>query len=357
MNKIQSRQILLLSLIFILSDCKGQNQRVTDENQETKQIGKSEKPKGNVCCGFLDKDNNLWFGTSDDGVYKYASSKFIHYTEQDGLSGKKISCIYQSDNEDLWFGTANGVFIFNGTEFTHLKIPETEISTDWLKKSYPMVNPNEVQSISQDKNGIFWLGTNGAGAYRYDGKTFTNHLSEIGDLMPDGLYHNVIQSIARDNNGNLWFASMSHGGVSKFDGENFTHYGIKDGLSDNTIRTIYTDSKGVIWFGFNGNRKSGLTSYNGKFNTYFEKDGLCNPSIRSIYEDKYGNLWLGSGRIGLCIFDRKNFEEFESNQGKMNSVILFISGDSEDNIWFGNGEDLFGKYDGKNVIDLTRKNK
>ncbi|MBK9047867.1 MAG: hypothetical protein IPL74_14635 [Bacteroidetes bacterium] len=39
--------------------------------------------------------------------------------------------------------------------------------------------------------------------------------------------------------------------------------------------------------GFNGNRNSGLTVYDGKsFNTYSVKDGLCNTRLRSIYEDK-----------------------------------------------------------------------
>ncbi len=355
MKLITPKYFALIGLIFILFSCNGQVKQKKTEDKTFK--GKIEKPIGNVYCGFLDKDDNLWFGTTNDGVYKYEGSKFIHFSEQDGISDKKISCIYQANNGDLWFGTTNGIYIFNGTEFTHLKIPKTEISTDWLKKSFPAVNPNEVQSINQDRNGIYWLGTNGAGAYRYDGKNFTNHLSEIGDTMPDGLYHNVIQSITKDTNGNLWFASMSNGGVSKFDGKNFVHFGIKDGLSDNMIRTIYTDSKGVIWFGFNGNRKSGLTSYNGKFNTLSKNDGVCNPSILSIYEDNNGNLWLGSGRNGLCIFDGKNFVEFESKHGKINSRILFVLGDDKNNIWFGNGGNLFWKYDGEEVTDMTRTNK
>jgi len=319
------------------------------------QLGKIEKPNGNVHRGFLDKDNMLWFGTTNDGLYKYDGSKFVHFSKQDGLADEKISCIYQANNGDLWFGSPNGISIFNGTEFRHLKIPRTEISTAWLKNSFPAVNPNEVQSINQDKNGIYWLGTNGAGAFRYDGKNFTNHLAKIGKTMPDGLYHNVIQSITRDNDGNLWFASMSHGGVSKYDGNDFVHFGIKDGLSDNMIRTIYTDRKGVVWFGFNGSRESGLTSFNGEFKTYSENDGLCNPSITSIYEDKNGNLWLGSGRNGLCVFDGKNFLEFDSELGTIESRILFVSGDNKNNIWFGNGGNLFWKYDGIRLTDMTRR--
>lgn len=354
MKFILPKDSTLISLIFILFSCNGQTSQNKTESKTLK--GKIEKPTGNVYCGFLDKDNNFWFGTTNDGVYKYDGSKFTHFTEQDGLSDKNISCIYQADNGDLWFGTAKGVSTFNGIEFTHLKIPETEISTDWLKNSYPVVNPNGVQSINQDKNGIYWLGTNGAGAYRYDGKTFTNHLSEIGDAMPDGLYHNVIQSIARDNIGNLWFASLAHGGANKFDGKTFTQYMPEDGLSDDQVRTIYKDSKGYLWFGFNGNRKSGLTYYDGNiFQTFTEKDGLPTKNIRAIYEDIKGNLWIG-GMQGFCIYDGKEFTRFVDSKNGTYDRIVFITGDKKGNIWFG-GINGFWKYDGEIITDMTRMNK
>lgn len=340
-------------MLSLLTSCKGQEKK--NNSVDTSEKLRYERPKGNVYCGFLDKDQNLWFGTSNDGVYKFDGSNFIHYTVQDGLSHHKVSCIYQSENGNLWFGTANGISIFDGTKFTRLTIPQTDISTDWLKNSFPVVNPNEVQSINQDENGIFWFGTNGAGAYSYDGKTFTNHLSEIGNKMPDGLYHNIIQSISKDNKGNLWFGSMSHGGISKYDGNSFTHYLPKDGISDDMVRTSFVDSKGNIWFGFNGNRKSGLTYTNGiSFQTYSTDDGLCSRNVRAIYEDTKGNLWIG-GMQGLCTFNEGTFANFNDDANRTYERIVFIVGDSIGNIWFG-GMSGFWKYDGEQVLDMTRNN-
>lgn len=345
-----SKFVTLLNLILILVSCNGQTNQKKIDKKST--IGKMEQPSGDVYRGFLDKDNNLWFGTNNDGLYKYDNSNFIHFTELDGILNKKISCIYQANNGDLWFGTTDGVFIYNGTEFTHLKIPKTELTTDWLKNSFPAVNPNEVQSINQDKNGIFWLGTNGAGAYRYDGKVFTNHLVEIGKTMPDGLHHNIIQSITRDKNGDLWFASMSHGGVNRFNGKEFTQYQIKDGLSDSQVRTIYCDKLGTIWMGFNGNRNSGLTTYNGKsFKTFSEVDGLCNTRVRAIFEDKNGNIWLGAQFGNLCIFDGEKFSEFNFKEQTF-SDVFFIVGDLKDNIWFG-GKHGIWKFDGQIITEIT----
>ena len=145
---------------------------------------------------------------------------------------------------------------------------------------------------------------------------------------------------------------MTHGGVSRFDGDKFTHFSIKDGLSDDMVRTIFSDKYGNLWLGFNGNRDSGLTVYDGKsFKTYSAEDGLCNKKIRAIYEDKNGNLWIGAHLGNLCIFDGQNFSEFSSN-GQTYSNILFILGDLEDNIWFGGSNGIW-KFDGKVITEMT----
>ena len=153
----------------------------------------------------------------------------------------------------------------------------------------------------------------------------------------------------------MWFASMTHGGVSQFDGKEMTQYLIKDGLSDDQIRTIYCDKSGKIWFGFNGSRNSGLTVYDGKsFKTYSVKDGLCNKRIRAIFEDKNGNLWLGTDLENLCIYNGQTFSEFNYN-GRTFSDVLFIFGDLDDNIWFGGANGIW-KYDGEKVTEMTTNN-
>jgi ligand-binding sensor domain-containing protein len=146
---------------------------------------------------------------------------------------------------------------------------------------------------------------------------------------------------------------MTHGGVNRFDGKEFTQYLIKDGLSESQVRTIYCDKSGKIWLGFNGNRNSGLTVYDANsYKTYSVEDGLCNTRIRAIFEDKNGNLWLGAGLGNLCIFDGQQFSEFNHN-GQTFSDILFIFGDSEENIWFG-GKNGIWKFDGKTLAEIIR---
>lgn len=65
-----------------------------------------------------DNQDNLWFVTYRDGVWKYDGKDITHYPVQ--LEGKPITTfyIYKDNGGDLWVGThENGVFVFNGTSF------------------------------------------------------------------------------------------------------------------------------------------------------------------------------------------------------------------------------------------------
>ncbi len=107
---------------------------------------------------------------------------------------------------------------------------------------------------------MFWIGTSGGGAYKYDGETFESILADKGRKYKDSLHHNVIQNIIEDASGNIWFASMSQGGITRFEGEFFQDFKVGNGLSDNMVRYLYQDKEGNIWIGTNGNGNGGWIS-------------------------------------------------------------------------------------------------
>lgn len=353
--KLESGSILLLILSSLFISC---NDQVRDENQSTtiqknSELSKVAVPQSGFSSGLLDKDGNLWFASNGGGVFFFDGISFTNYTKKDGLSSNQVFSIIEDNRNNLWYGTQNGLTKYNGERFESIPLPYQDTTSGWIRKVYPVLNPNAVHSLATDNEDNLWIGTAGGGAYKYDRKNFQPYLTEIGRKQEDSLFHNWIPFIRKDNKGNIWFASMTHGGVNQFDSEKFTQFSIEDGLSDSQVRTIFCDNSGKIWLGFNGNRNSGLTVYDGKsFKTYSVEDGLCNKRIRAIYEDKKGNLWLGAHLGKLCIFDGQNFSEFSSN-GQTYSGILFILGDSEDNIWFGGAKGIW-KFDGKLVVKMTK---
>lgn len=69
-----------------------------------------------------DKENNLWFVTYPDGVWKYDGTKITHYQIQAKTIGVTLFSIYKDNNGDLWLGTpGNGAYRFNGKSFERFK--------------------------------------------------------------------------------------------------------------------------------------------------------------------------------------------------------------------------------------------
>ncbi|MEZ4800298.1 MAG: two-component regulator propeller domain-containing protein [Flavobacteriales bacterium] len=112
------------------------------------------------------------------------------------------------------------------------------------------------------------------------------------------------------------FSSLSHGGVSVFDGENFTHY-IKE-LSDDFVRVVFCDKKGNIWIGTHGNREGGLDRFAqmNLYHTIKTDDGFENNNVRSIYEDKLGNYGWQAEITELSTFDGSHFKVFTDEKGR-----------------------------------------
>lgn len=302
---------------------------------------------------FADDKGDLWFSTNQ-GVLRYDGKSFTKLSTKDGLSDNLVTAIMQDRQGHMWFGVPDGMCRFDGKDFTHVAVPYTETSGSWLDQVYPVVNPNQVMSMLQDRRGDFWIATNGGGAYRYDGKTFTSFLADHGQLMPDGLHHNVILKVTEDTLGKIWFTSLSRGGVSRYDGTTMRHFTAADGLSDDMMRSAYTDKSGKVWVGSNGNRKGGLDRFDGKrFTNFHLADGLDSGTITAIFEDSKGKLWVGSQFCSLSIFDGERFTAFVTGQGQSFKGINFVLEDKQANIWFGGNHGQLFRYDGNFVTDFS----
>lgn len=164
-----------------------------------------------------DKQGNIWFGRGGYGACKYDGKTFTHYTKKDGLASNSVQVIREDKQGNLWFGSGivekenpnangrtgdGGLSRFDGKTF--IQFPEIK-----------GLSKNESYAINEDHNGNIWIGANGVGAYRYDGKIFTLFSkTDRADLMPYGF---GIQNILEDKKGNLWLGLS--GGLFRLHGD------------------------------------------------------------------------------------------------------------------------------------------
>jgi streptogramin lyase len=167
-----------------------------------------------------------------------------------------------------------------------------------------------VREVCQDRDGDFWVGSNGDGVCRFDGKSLT-YLS-----VKDGFGGVAVRGILQDEDGTMWFAT--NGGVSRYESGVFTNYTAAHGLSADSVWSMMLDSAGTIWVGTH----EGVCRFDGEsFGPFpLPKVAVENPESRfspkvvfAMFEDQTGDLWFGTdmklgehGRwIDLAAEDRK----------------------------------------------------
>ncbi|MCW5912703.1 MAG: hypothetical protein KIT62_16660 [Cyclobacteriaceae bacterium] len=352
----QTQAFAFLTIFIFGTACNGPAKQdlPKDHPKLIKNIG---SPRyGNVQCSLQDKAGNLWFGTTENGLYKYDGKSFSQFLMADGLNSNNVYSLLEDNDGKIWIGTYAGLCLYDGKTFTKIEIPlpknlppnknDLYRNSHWVfsimqakngklwfatidgvyiydGKSLPtgqagftpfilneasggfLSTNNNMERILEDKAGNVWFGgrTN-EGVYRYDGKSITNlKLEELFQDGPKPNPHNWAWPQMQDKDGNIWFSNW--GGAYRYDGKSFTSFTKKDGLHGGVTRII-EDKKGNLWFG--GDAGAGLSFYDGKsFTRFTTKDGLINNSIWSILEDKTGNIWIGTRETGLSLYDGKTF--------------------------------------------------
>ena len=76
-----------------------------------------------------DNENNLWFVTYRNGVWKYDGLKITQFKVQENSKDITLFCIYKDNKGNLWLGTHdNGAYKFNGNTFVKFK-PKKQLET------------------------------------------------------------------------------------------------------------------------------------------------------------------------------------------------------------------------------------
>lgn len=359
-----NRHIICLILLSIFhNSCNGQvNIKSTNDLIDTITIGKPKllKTQGsgishNVRCSIKDKQGNLWFGTTGEGVYCYDGKLFTQFIIKDGSNNNSVSCILEDNSGNIWFGTGNGLFKLDGNEI--VPVPLQEINSN---NTLP-INSNSkvtIMSMIQSKNGTLWLGTS-SGVYTYKENLFSAFLNNESVINSDSLHLKNIESMLEDKNGNIWFGSYVSEGISFFDGKTLTrlkpnvtlkHFGYVRVLS------ILEDNAGMIWFGTG----DGAFRFDGEKLTKIGDEVGINW-VYSILEDENGNLWFStegiSGQIddtgGVWRFDGKSFTKFTTKEGLVHNGVFSIVEDNGGNLWFGTRNTGLSKYDGENFTTFS----
>lgn len=252
-----------------------------------------------------DRRGNLWFTSTDAGVY-YVNGKAIqHFTTQDGLASNSVRSVYEDKAGIIWFGTADGISRYDGKSFRNFTSPNAPL---FYKEGHWN---HDIHTIMEDKEGKLWVGTRGD-AFVYDGKSFTT-LTHKGEPFLD------VWSIIEDRKGSIWLGGYNGfrvgrtGGLYRYDGRTFTK------VSERGAYAIIEDKKGNIW-----------------------TTGPVNPAnwtVQALSRYEATSLHSDTPIVTEIKSGKAFFGLLEANDGS---------------IWFGDATGVY-RYDGTTITDFYKK--
>lgn len=297
-----------------------------------------------------DSQNNLWIGTTN-GAYYVNNQHTIHFTADNGFTDNAVSDIYCDADNNLWFGTeGNGVFKFEGDSYVI------------YDKTQGITNSQIVMGIARDKHDNIILGTDGNGLVKYnDGK--------FAPLVPlTERTERRIQALYTDKDKDLWIGTLDVG-VWKYDGRNFKQL---KGIQERSIGSITGDDYGTIWIGsafgcyylqnnilkkvpgingfvtsllalgkdsvLVGTQAGVMLIINKKVKGNFKLDPLSTSAIYCMLKVN-NNVLFGTDDKGLFSWNRKNNEirNYNVNDGFNSNSIYSLVADKHGIIWVGTG--------------------
>ena len=160
-TRMKSIHIYTFFLIVIFHcSCKQNQSAIAQEDPlRPKLIKTIGSPRyGNVQCAIQDKSGNLWFGTTENGLYKYDGKSFSRFLVADGLISNNIFCMLVDRDGKIWIGTHAGLCLYDarlpdgqGKTFTKIEIPLPKNLAPNKNDLYR--NSHWVFSIMQAKSG------------------------------------------------------------------------------------------------------------------------------------------------------------------------------------------------------------
>ncbi len=302
-----------------------------------------------VVATFEDKKGNLWFGTMHKGASRYDGKTLTWFSTVDGLQSNAATSFAEDKEGNLWIGTQEGICTFDGKTITRFGSDEGLPAGD--------------SRVTADNEGNIWANMN-HGVFRYDGSTFIEF--KIPIVKKESSSYAIFDGRPAlelvDKDGNLWFGTDGYGAF-KFDGKTFTHFTKDHGLCSNTINGVLQDQQGNIWFACMQSYQpemtgdGGVCRYDGSsFSSFPEVAGLSENDIYTIYKTKAGDIWIGATGVGAYRYDGESFTLFSETDRKhwtRNFGLQVMLEDKNGTLWCGFSGGLF-RFNGKSFFNVTK---
>jgi len=250
---------------------------------------------------YFDMGKTLWIGT-DNGLNSLdiKTNKFtLFFNDKINLDNNYIGPIFEDREGKLWIGTNGGINVFDKAK-------------NILKKyKHDSLNPNSLGSdivltfheqISKKNKSVMWIGTYNGGLNRLSKGGFLRFKKKSSGI--NSISSNNVRVIYEDKEGVFWIGTDN--GMDKFNPINhkFKNFSYKNELNNKFVYSIIEDENNTLWLSTN----NGIINFNKKdysiIKTFSIDDGLEIKSFMqdAYYQSKDGEIFFGGINGFLSFF-------------------------------------------------------
>ncbi|HEY7184527.1 MAG TPA: two-component regulator propeller domain-containing protein, partial [Blastocatellia bacterium] len=329
---------------------------------------------------FEDHEGRLWAGTRYGGFFQFGADDarrppvvLRSFSGRDGMPTPWVFQLFETSDRKFWVATSRGLLQF---------FPNRDDQGRWFH-SYSERNGLsyfDVTALEEDLGGNLWLGTNNAGAMKFERDGFITYGQR------DGLY--TVNSIFEDRAGGLCFRGSVFGDkhTSVFEGASldplgrtpdyhYTRLGRFDGRTFSWFMPRAVGDLGWVMEGITLQTRDGEWWVGGAHGlyrfpasdnfsriktarplaAYTDKDGLGVSYPFRLFGDSRGNVWVSTfsaSHVLLWERDSKSLRDMSKAPGfpsKDNGASSF-GADHAGNVWIGFNGQIARYRDG--VFDL-----
>jgi signal transduction histidine kinase/ligand-binding sensor domain-containing protein/CheY-like chemotaxis protein/HPt (histidine-containing phosphotransfer) domain-containing protein len=264
-----------------------------------------------------DNEGSLWIGSYGSGLLRMRDGKFVSAGKTEGLQGDSPWSITPRKAGGVWVGAEGGASSYVDGHFHHIAGPRGHEDV-------------AARAVLEDAAGNLWVGTDGAGVYRWgtDGMHVFDRRS--------GLSSNNVTALLEDAQGRIWVGSSE--GLDRIDHDAVTSLqALLPGTSRASVHLLYQDRSARVWV---GTETQGLYIIDVQGTRHLgSRDGLPADWVISIHEDAQGRIWLGT-TDGLAVWNHGVITSLAAFGGPLRETILQLLEDRSNRLWLSTNKGL-----------------
>jgi ligand-binding sensor domain-containing protein/signal transduction histidine kinase len=292
-------------------------------------------------------DGTLWIGTIGNGLWTLQDGRLLRADSPGLLPSVTVLHLFEDATHQIWIGTQSGLVRLTQTIIHVVPLPQSgdkdvekvfrnmpsglQVAAEHLYTvqgdtphllDLPQIRGAAVRNVFRAKDGSFWIGTEGRGAYHVRDEK-TTHL-----LSPPERANNSVRAFLETRDGEVWIATDE--GVSRIRANGVEDLTEASGLAYFSTRSLLETSDGSIWIGTD----HGLSRwFRGQFMRDAVTEAMSEEKVWSILQDRSGAVWFGTRDHGLFRYSNGSIEHLTTAQGLPTDSIYGILQDHAGVFW------------------------